>query len=199
MNATDLINSPIPGTLMGTCYLCGQPTTQGHERTMAVHHGMLYEGDLVCASCFPLISERQYRARSWCATSESCTFGKLSEIGASILAPPEPPFFIYLTKSNKKMGWLGMLNRVSTSKRSFFVTTDFILNPVFVVLDQAQVMARLLLDLRDEKVTKAELRSGYYRKSTYERAIKGKWLKELIKARGHVHNPVWEVLTYVVA
>lgn len=194
-----LVARPIAGDTTGTCYVCGSTTEHGHRKTMAVNQALLYAGDVVCPLCLPLVTDRAFRSTSWLATATDITHGKLRDIGQAILAPPAPPFFIYLTKGGHRIGWLSMLNRVSTSQETFFVSCDFIQNPVLVRRPQAQELHALLAELREEKVTKAELRTGVYYGATYERAIKGRWLNGLRMAQALAHNPVWEVLTYVVA
>ena len=190
------------GNIKGKCIFCGLETDAGFPIPKKSNFTKWYSlsgGNCVCPSCAEFWGTRQFRSRSWVATKKEVKFGKLTEIAPTVLNPPSPPFFIYLTRGGQKQGWLFTINLVSYSQKRFFIACDWADQPIMVEQKQAQEMFRLAAFLRKKEIGKGSLRNGNFVYKIWEKALEEGWNMKLAEARKFKKNLLWEVILHAVA
>lgn len=200
-----LINRPNPGNTPGRCYLCGENTTAGHPGPPSdsfTAWSAVYAGSVICPYCITLVRDRQFRSRSWLATTDTVRFAQPGEGRSWLLEavrhPPDPPFALYLTRNGKKQGWLTLQRYVSTSRQQFWVGTDWTERPVLLTQQDIARWVPLLDHLRTTRGLRTmQLWTGQFPTTTWQAAIRDGWVEELEQIRTYVGDPRWEVLVYV--
>jgi len=193
------IKEPERGSKQGVCCICGKETKEGHKVPFSDNftgYSFLIHGDCACPYCWTFFKTQDFRRRSWVATAKEVRFLKRNEVREVMLEPPEPPFFIYVTQSGQRQGWLSALRYISYSRERFFISTDWV-GHFMVDRQLAKQMDNLIWLLRDKKISKTALRTGQYSMKQYRLAIEGGWQDLIEEARRYVKNPLWEVMVYV--
>ena len=189
------------GDIEGRCIICGQETQAGFKPKMGgnfTRHYTLCGGEAICPHCHALMAEPRFRRASWVAMQEGVTFGKRSEIAPYLFDPPQPPFFIYISRAGQKQGWLPAMRLVAHSRNLYSIATDWLEAPIQVERLRAVTLRDLASDLREQKVTKTELKTGQYSMRTWRRAMEEGWRELLTQARSLAKDPLWEVIVDVV-
>ena len=106
----------------------------------------------------------------------------------TLLEPPEPQFAIYVTKSGKKQGFLLLMNRVSTSRDTYYVAFEDSL--IFVERMIIKEMAEVAKEARKLKFTKSDLVNPSVKRWEHEGLC-----EKILRYRS---NPLWEVVVYAV-
>lgn len=167
------------GSMKGRCIACGRMTEEGKEIDFSNNFtGWSYfqAGDCLCPRCYTLCRDQMYRKKSWVASKDDgvkILAGK-DECREVVIAPPHPPFMVYLTYSlqslafkGQKQGFLQVLTRVNTSKERFFVCL-----PEDVVLIEPHTFLEYLKRIdfyRNEcEIKKHELFSGEINPSRFK-------------------------------
>ena len=192
------ISAPVNGDGIGTCIICGADTQHGHASPLSssfTASSKLFGGNCACPHCNGFMKEPHYRKKSWLATQDGVVWLKPKECLRYILDPPEPPFVIYITKAGKSQGWLSNIHGVSYSKERFILHTEW-MGHFWAEATSAHSMNSLIIELRDHKITKAELR-GMEKMHTYKRAIEEGWDNLLDVVKQYQRQPLWEVMVHV--
>lgn len=194
------IYDPVFGEHQGICCFCGQQTFRGHLIELSenfMNANLLQDGSVICEFCQPLKSSKEFRNSMWIATRDGVRFFKRDEAKDILLAPPEPPFAIFLTRSYKKPGWQMMCARdaVAESREIFPVGFDYDI----IVLDRSRFSADIALidQLRQRGLSKSEIEAGRLRIPTV-RKLGVSAARELLSTFGHrVGDPSWSLALYV--
>ena len=195
-----IINEPEKGGLPGLCVICGQKTENGYKVEFSDNFSgwpFLYSGEVLCEYCHAFVKDQSFRKRSWIAIGNKIEFVKKSELLPYILNRPKEPFFIYLTKGGQKQGWLGSLKFVNNNPDRFFVACDWIDVPVWFNSENVDKMFDLISFLREKKVSKTVLTTGFYTVFQYKKALQEGWAKQLETVKKMCGRPQWEVMVYV--
>lgn len=198
---------PPKGSAAGTCMVCGSEMTDGLRISDLVsddfsNHNRLLAGNGVCPPCAYLFSDRFFRKRGWLASASGFTWfsaeNKAERLNA-ILNPPEPPFFIYITRAGKKQSWMTCLHRVATSRERFWLSHEDYDIPIAVDRASAVEYEGLITEVMASpiKATKTELYAGRFNPGTCKRAIEAGKRNLLTTLARHKGNPLWEVCVYV--
>ncbi len=180
----------IDGHLKGRCIICGFSTDKGHRIDFSDNFtawNLLQQGDCVCEYCYSLISNQDYRRKSWIAHIGGVTFLKRTEILPTMLNPPVP-FAMYVTKTGKKQGFLHLINRVNYSKHRYFIAFDDEL--IFVDRRKLEYFISLAKTARMLKFTKSDLLSPSVKCWKHRKIC-----EEIMKVRD---NPLWRLVVYAV-
>jgi len=197
---TKLIKNPKKGNIKGRCVVCGVLTDNGLKISVSDNFsgwGYFYAGECFCPHCAAFFSDQTFRKRSWIATKSEFMFMKKGEILPYLLFPPEPPFFIYITKGGQRQGWLSALKYLNFSREHFFVSVDWLDIPVWMNLDEVRKFDDVIKLLRQNKVSKTAITTGDFGMYLTEKAIREKWYWAIKFAKEQIKNPVWEVIAYV--
>jgi len=190
---------PTYGNLKGECVLCGRHTESGHPVEFSENftsYNLLREGDCICEHCYTLLKNQEFRRRSFVLSREGVRFLSREECREVLLSPPDPPFFIYITQSGQRQGWLSAMHCVSYSRERFWVSTDFV-GHFLVNLQELKRMDGLIADLRKAGVSKGALRSGELSAVEYRKLFEKNLSHLWNEVRAYVKTPEWEVLCYV--
>lgn len=200
ITAIDLcIKSPKPGQKTGVCCVCGKNTDNGYDIPFSDNftgYSFLTHGDCACPHCYTFFKTPEFRRYSWVATTDEVRFLKRSEIGNIILNPPKPPFFLYITQTGQRQGWLSAFKFISYSEERFFIATDWV-GTIFADINNIRNMYKLIRVLREMKVSKTALRTGEYTMFQYRDAIEKGYDNLIDDTKKHIKDPLWEVMIYV--
>ncbi len=191
--------SPTYGKLSGECVLCGRRTERGHPVEFSDNftaYNLFREGNCICEHCYTLLRNQEFRRRSFVLSRDGVRFLSRVECREVLLCPPDPPFFIYITQSGQRQGWLSAMQCVSYSRERFWVSTDFV-GHFLVNLQELRRMDELILELRKVGVSKNSLRSGTLSAVEYRKLFEKNLTHLWDMAREYVKTPSWEVLCYV--
>ncbi len=193
------IKKPVEGNIQGICCICGKETGKGHKVPFSdsfTGYSFLIHGDCACPHCWTFFKTRDFRFKSWVANSDGVRFLKRLDIRVVILFPPEPPFFLYITQSGQRQGWLSALKLINYSRDTFIISTDWA-GHFMADREIAFAMDILIWRLREKKISKTALRTGGYTMKQTRLAIEGGWHDLIETARGYMKTPLWEVMVYV--
>lgn len=186
------------GDLTGTCCLCGKQTQQGFKKKFGANFTAgpeVSQGDVICEYCSPLIKlSNELRRSMWLVTQSEFKKFKKAEAKDIILNLPDEPFYLYLTNTWQKVGWIKMINRLNQDKNSLICCcVDY--DTYFVDLEVIKELFKLIEVLRELKIPKQELESGelsmhHYRKLDNPR-------ETARKLKNYAQNPVWRLCVYL--
>jgi hypothetical protein len=192
---------PLLGSAVVRCRICGLET----ERGWAVAPSEAFNAwDIVrsgepgfCEWCWALLKDPRTRKQSWLGRPGEIRFFGGAELAglATWLRAPELPAVVSLTAGHRKVRWVVLGQRVSTSPSALWVATDWA-GPV--LLDATD---RAPLDLAERLlargVRRTTLRSGQPTAKEWADAIAGGWRDELVRACERAGDPSWEVWVHV--
>jgi hypothetical protein len=190
---------PTYGDLEGVCVLCGRHTKSGHTIEFSekfTSYNLLREGNCICEYCYTLLRNQEFRRRSFVLSREGVRFLSRSECREVLLSPPDPPFFIYITQSGQRQGWLSAMQCVSYSRERFWVSTDFV-GHFLANLRELRRMDELIFELRKVGVSKNSLRNGTLSAAEYRKLLEKNLTHLWDATRDYVKTPSWEVMCYV--
>lgn len=188
------------GDLSGKCVLCGDNTSNGFELDFSdtfVGYSFFSSGSVLCPFCYAFFKNEDFRKKNFLYTNGEIVFYKKNELMNFLKNPPEPPFYIYLTKSKLKKGWLGKLHYISYSKSRFYLIYDQFEFPVVVDRGELDFKMNLLEFLLSKNIKKQELETGEFSYDTYKMAIKENFINKLNMAKVLLRDPLWEILIYI--
>jgi hypothetical protein len=193
------VQNPVAGELKGVCVVCGQQTLTGYKLPFSDNftgYSYLSHGDLTCPRCYTFFKTPEFRRKSWIASQDGVLYLKRLECRQHILNPPTPPFFLYITKTGQRQGWLSALKLMNYSQGRFYISTDWV-GHFLVERSEALIMATQIAFLREREISKTTLLTGNPSMKQYRLAIEGGWEGEFGKIRKYVKQPLWEVMVYV--
>ena len=186
------------GDKQGTCCLCGKKTNKGFKKKFGANFTAGPEvsmGTVICEYCHPLIKmSNELRRSMWLITPNELKKFKKAEAKEIVLNLPDEPFFLYLTNTWQKVGWVKMCNMVNHRKDGLICCcVDY--DTYFVELEVIQDLFKLVEKLRELKIPKSELESGelsmhHYKKLENPRETSG-------KLKNYAGNPVWKLCVYL--
>jgi hypothetical protein len=190
---------PTYGELAGKCLLCGRHTKNGHTAEFSekfTSHNLLREGKCICEYCYTLLRNQEFRRKSFVLSREGVRFLSRAECREVLLSPPDPPFFVYITQTGQRQGWLSAMQCVSYSKERFWISTDFV-GHFLANLRELKRMDGLISVLRNVGISKNSLRSGKPSAAEYRKLLERNMTHLLYEMQEYVRTPSWEVLCYV--
>ncbi len=186
------------GELEGTCCLCGKETIYGYKKKFGSNFTATPEvsmGTVICEYCHPLIKlSNELRRSMWIVTGSEFRKFKKDEAKDIILNLPDEPFYLYLTNTWQKVGWVKMLNRANHDKNGLICcNVDY--DTYFIELEVIKELFKVIEELRELKIPKSELESWelsmhHYKKLEHPRET----AKQLKKYAG---NPIWKLAVYL--
>lgn len=191
---------PVYGQYAVDCVICGIRSVTGHTQGIFSDNFTMFSslnpGNGLCEYCYAFFKNQAFRKRSWVATGDSVIFLSAKESRKYIIEPPPPPFFIYVTSTGKRMGWLRAMDCVNMNRRSFFVSTDFA-GTVQMDIETVKEIDRKITILRNINISKRVLKTGNFSLSDVRRIISEGGYEMYDYVRRHIKNQIWEVMLYV--
>lgn len=193
------------GDLEGTCCICGEQTTQGHKKKFGGNFtcaDYVSNGDVICPSCKHLVdNSNTYRRTMFLLTEEEFLTFKKNQAKDIVFNLPNKPFYIYLTKTWQKIGWIRMnevYNLNNTGVINFIIDYDIIR----VTLEDLKELCVKLEELRDLKIPKTVLEKGELEMHHYKKIVgeKGKAKAREISSwlQKEYNTPAFDLALYLI-
>ena len=196
--------TPDLGELEGTCCICKKHTENGFKKKFSGNFtcaDYISNGDVICPKCYYLVkNSNEYRRTMFLLTEKELIKFKKKEAKEIVLNLPNEPFYIYLTKTWQKIGWIRMNEVYNTDNQSeinFLIDYDIVRTNTADLYD----MMDFIKQLRDLKIPKAVLETGnlemhHYRKLIAEFGNQAT-RKILNKIKMNANSPVWDLALYL--
>ena len=196
--------TPDLGELEGDCCICQKHTTTGFKKKFSGNFtcaDYISHGEVICPECNYLVkNSNEYRRTMFLLTEDELIKFKKKEAKEIVLNLPNKPFYIYLTKTWQKIGWIRMnevYNENNKGEINFLIDYDI----VRVNLDTLTETMKFIKRLRDLKIPKTVLETGqlemhHYRKLTAEFGnIAARIILNNVKM--NANNPIWDLALYL--
>lgn len=196
--------TPDLGELEGDCCICQKHTTTGFKKKFSGNFtcaDYISHGEVICPECNYLVkNSNEYRRTMFLLTEKELIKFKKKEAKDMVKNLPNEPFYIYLTKTWQKIGWIRMNEVYNTDNQSeinFLIDYDIVRTNTADLYD----MMDFIKQLRDLKIPKAVLETGnlemhHYRKLTAEFGNQSA-RKILNKVKMNANNPIWDLALYL--
>ena len=196
--------TPEQGDLEGDCCICKKHTTTGFKKKFSgtfTCADYISHGEVICPECNYLVkNSNEYRRTMFLLTEKELIKFKKKEAKEIVLNLPNEPFYIYLTKTWQKIGWIRMNEVYNTDNQSeinFLIDYDIVRTNTADLYD----MMDFIKQLRDLKIPKAVLETGnlemhHYRKLITEFGNQAA-RKILNKVKMNANCPVWDLALYL--
>jgi len=196
--------TPEVGELEGECCICKKHTTTGFKKRFSGNFtcaDYISTGEVICPECNYLVkNSNEYRRTMFLLTEDELIKFKKKEAKDIVCNLPNKPFYIYLTKTWQKIGWIRMnevYNKDNQGEINFLVDYDI----VRVDLNTLTKTMEFIKQLRDLKIPKTVLETGqlemhHYRKltSTFNKHIARNYIKTI---QNNANNPIWDLALYL--
>ena len=196
--------TPDLGELEGDCCICQKHTTTGFKKKFSGNFtcaDYVSYGEVICPECNYLVkNSNEYRRTMFLLTEKELIKFKKKEAKDIVKNLPNEPFYIYLTKTWQKIGWIRMNEVYNTDNQSeinFLIDYDIVRTNTADLYD----MMDFIKQLRDLKIPKAVLETGnlemhHYRKLTAKFGNQAA-RKILNKVKMNANGPVWDLALYL--
>ena len=199
-SVTKLMKNAPGSNITGRCVACGIETEEGWPISVSENFsgwGYFAEGECFCPHCAAFFADQTLRKRCWVATNEGFQFMKKGDVLPFILNPPDPPFFIYVTKGGQRQGWLSALRMLNYSREHFFVSVDWLDQPVWFYDNEVVEMHYIITTLREKKIPKSIIAAADFGMHWTQKALEEDWYWAIEAAIKNKNQPDWEVMLYV--
>ncbi len=194
--------NPEKGKLTGKCCICKKETKTGFKKKFSGNFtsgNYISNGNIVCPECNYLIkNSNTYRRTMFLLTEKELIKFKKKEALNIIFNLPKKPFYIYLTETYQKIGWIRLneaYNHDNEGIINFLCDYDIIQADIETI----KYINHFIKKLRDLKIPKKTLKTGelelyHYRKIVNEYDNHRELLKEL---KSYINNPIYELILYL--
>ena len=196
--------TPESGEIEGDCCICQKHIINGFKKKFGANFTsseFVSHGDVICPECNYLVkNSNEYRRSMFLLTEDELIKFKKKEAKDIVQGLPDKPFYIYLTKTWQKIGWIRMNDAFNYSNKNVihFVMDYDIIDASLVELNQ---FIDFVHDLRVLKIPKKNieydnLEMHHYRKLNDEYGSKeSRWIINQLKK--YVNNPVFNLALYL--
>lgn len=196
--------TPEVSELEGDCCICQKHTTTGFKKKFSGNFtcaDYISTGEVICPECQYLVkNSNEYRRTMFLLTEDELIKFKKKEAKDIVLNLPNKPFYIYLTKTWQKIGWIRMnevYNENNKNEINFLIDYDI----VRVDLKTLNELMEFIKILRDIKIPKTVLETGELEihhfnkiKNEYDRGTARMFIKKIKEYAG---NPIWDLALYL--
>ncbi len=196
--------TPEQGDLEGDCCICKKHTENGFKKKFSGNFtcaDYISHGEVICPECNYLVkNSNEYRRTMFLLTEKELIKFKKKEAKDMVKNLPNEPFYIYLTKTWQKIGWIRMnevYNQDNQNEINFLIDYDI----VRVNLDTLTETMKFIKKLRDLKIPKTVLETGqlemhHYRKLTseFDNNVARSYIKMI---KNNANNPIWDLALYL--
>lgn len=195
---------PHMGIKEGDCCICGEHTYYGNKKRFGGNFtcaDYLQNGEVICPYCYHVFkgSNSLRRTMFYLSDDEFIKFKK-KDAKDIILNLPDKPFYLYLTRTWQKTGWVRLNEAYNTTNKgniNFLMDYDIIRTDINTLKDTCETIR----NLRDLKIPKKNLEEGqlelYHFKKISEKygTREARHVNEMIKF--NAHNPIWGLAVYL--
>lgn len=202
---SEVLHVDLPqGDLQGQCCICKKHTNQGFKKKFGANFTAseyVSNGNVICPECNHLVeNSNTYRRTMFLLTEHEFLTFKKNEAENIIFNLPNEPFFIYLTRTWQKIGWIRMNDAFNLNNKGiihFVMDYDII----STTLNQLKITMKFIRNLRQLKIPKSVLETGNIELHHY-RILKDSFgndeARKIIEAvNKNVKNPVYELALYL--
>jgi len=186
------------GEIEGDCCLCGTHTTKGFQKKFGANFtaaSEISQGNVICPSCKPLTTlSNELRRSMWLVTPNEYKRFKKDEAKEILLNLPDEPFYLYLTNTWQKVGWIKLLQKQNKNKEGLICCCmDY--DTYFITLNEIRELFELVEELRELKIPKTELESGELSMHHYRKLETPRETSQRLKC--YAGNPIWKLCVYL--
>lgn len=194
--------TPETGNLIGTCCICKKHTTAGFKKKFSGNFtcgNYISNGDVICPECYYLVkNSNDYRRTMFILTENELIKFKKKDALNIIFSLPFEPFYIYLTKTYQKIGWIRLNDAYNENNEgiiNFLCDYDIIQADIKTI----RYFHEFIRKFRDLKIPKKVLENGelelyHYKKLVNEYDNARYLLKEL---KDYINNPIYDLILYL--
>lgn len=196
--------TPETGELEGECCICKKHINNGFKKKFGTNFtcaDYVSSGEVICPECHYLVkNSNEYRRTMFLLTEDELIKFKKKEAKEIVCNLPDKPFYLYLTKTWQKIGWIRMnevYNKDNHSEIAFLIDYDIVHTDLNILKRTMEFIKKL----RDLKIPKAVLETGnlemhHYRKINDEfgKQISREYIKHI---KENVNNPTWDLALYL--
>lgn len=192
------------GELKGVCCICKKQTTKGFKKKFGANFtcaDYVSDGDVICPECQYLVkNSNEYRRTMFLLTEDELIKFKKKEAKSIVFNLPNKPFYIYLTKTWQKIGWIRMnevYNQDNQGEINFLIDYDIVRGDIETIKQTCKFIHKL----RDLKIPKVVLETGEFEMHHYRKLVSefgNDAAREYIKMIKYlVKNPLWDLSLYL--
>lgn len=201
-NATNI--TPEQGDKNGTCCICGQTTRKGFKKKFSGNFtgaDFLLSGEVLCPECHYMVGQsNNLRRTMFLLTHDEFKKFKKKDLKKILFnLPTDKDYYLYLTKTWQKVGYL-LMNNARNIKGCKNITTYMDYDKIHFTIPALNEYYKIAQQLRKLKISKKVLENGGYSLYDYKiiheaypdctRSI----IRQLSQLRG---NPIWELAVYM--
>ena len=196
--------TPETGELSGECCICKKHTENGFKKKFSGNFtcaDYISAGDVICPECHYLVkNSNEYRRTMFLLTENELIKFKKKEAKDIVFNLPNKPFYLYLTKTWQKIGWIRMNEVYNTGNKgiiNFLVDYDIIRTS----MDTLKQHYNNIHILRELKIPKTVLEIGnlemhHFNKIKEEFDIKqARTFSRYLRSMSN--NPVFDLALYL--
>lgn len=196
---------PETGKLEGECCICKKQTINGFKKKFSGNFtcaDYISTGEVICPECQYLVkNSNEYRRTMFLLTEKELIKFKKKEAKEIVFNLPNKPFYLYLTKTWQKIGWIRMneaLNMGNDGVINFLIDYDI----VRTTISDLKILIDFIQLFRDLKIPKTILETGNLEMHHYNKIKKvfGKHDARSMskKLKNYAGNPVFDLVLYLV-
>jgi len=192
------------GEVGGTCCLCGNHTETGNPISFKQNFtsaDYISTGDCICEYCQYLIDNSDNLRRSmYILTNNEFKKFKKKDIPNILFNLPNEPFYVYLTETYQKVGWVRM-NQVYNPGDAEVVQVLLDYDIIEFTVPDLRKKYDVVNKLRELKITKDNIKRGDFEMYQYQRIIDAYGIDEARQLHEYCQknktNPVWDLACYI--
>ena len=197
--------TPETGELEGECCICHKHTNTGFKKKFGGNFtcaDYVSTGNVICPECQYLVrNSNEYRRTMFLLTEDELIKFKKKEAKDIVLNLPRKPFYLYLTKTWQKIGWIRMNEVYNTGNHEHLnILVDYdIINTNMETLKEHY---QFIEPLRELKIPKPVLETGELEMHHYRKikeaygALETRRITNKIKE--YANNPAYDLALYLI-
>ena len=195
---------PEHGELTGECSMCGKHTTQGFKKKFSgtfTSANYISTGEVLCPEC-KIVSENSNNLRRtmFILTEDEFITFKKKEAKEKVFNLPDKPFYIYLTKTWQKIGWI-MMNQVPNESNKDIINFLIDYDIVRCTLNDLKTYCEFIQQFRGLKIPKTVLETGNLEMHHYKKLVgeygNSEARRMINELSDHVGEPAFDLALYL--
>ena len=195
---------PETGELSGDCCMCGKTTDKGFKKKFSANFTSaeyISSGDVICPYCKVVVNNSDNLRRTmFLLTEDKFIPFKKDKIKEIVFNLPDKPFYLYLTKTWQRGGWI-LMNRAGNESNkgelTFLIDYDF----VKCSINELKQYTEFIGKLRELKIPKTALETGQlsmYHYNKIQKATSREEARTIQKTlKKHAGTPAYELALYM--